>query len=326
MKQRIYAKWIFALAVLGLSQPLLANPQTMVHVHYKGTIKVSYDGLSTVDVLKKTCDDMRKNYPSQSIPPFKLFGNPKDLESYTEDVYILPENAYHATYKSGYKIDGSKKVMCEVRIVPYQEKTMLDYKQRSSYKFDSSLPEGQQWFKSTLLGQKTGKSLAKSMMGLWGFNVRRTGKTDKIAGLFCDVAELSTSKADFKSTSCVWRAKAEDKLKFLGYPLELMLRSQTQMGKGAIGETVADSVNLREAYAPDIFQAPKKSEVTSLDALAGDDDDDGGDASDTECLAEKKKTGFNPCAGSAEAAKWCKFELKRTGVDPCVEHEDDDTQ
>lgn len=323
VKLSFWARGLSVLAFFVFAQPLLANPQAMVHVHYSSKMKVDMGGLTTVEHLKKTCDDMHNNYPTLSIPPFSITGNPKDLESHTEDVYISPENAYHATYKSGYKLVNPS--ICQFHIVPRQEKTILYYKQSISYRFDSSLPTGQQWLKSPMLGQKAGKYAAKTMIGLWGFTVKLTGKTDKIAGLFCEIGLLTTPKADVKSTSCVWRAKVEDNLKFLGYPLELILSGQSQIGKGVTTERVADSVNLREAYAAEVFQVPKNADVTSLDDIAGGDDE-GDEPSDPHCLAEKKKTGLNPCTGPAEAAKWCKFELKRTGVDPCVEHADDDAQ
>lgn len=306
------------LSLLLTVQPAFGNPLSMVHVNYSGTHKLTFKELSYGAFLKKGCDDMRKASPIQPVPPFRVTGKFEDIESYSEDVYISPDNSYYASYRKGYTIEKPQKAACQYKIIPLQVIQIVYYKQRSAYKFDSSRPSGEQWSRDELPGAKNSKKMAKTMTGLMGFTVSPTGRKDKIANLYCEVGELSTPQPEFKGTSCIWRANDDDRMNFLGFPLELVLSSKTQIAKGAVGQKMADSVNLKEAYDPSVFEVP--SEVKNMPFYADEPNytQSESDDSDLDCEAEKRKTGFNPCGSTAEAAKWCAAIKASSGKDPCL--------
>lgn len=113
MHKRITKCWILSCLMMWL--PMLSAAQAMVHVHYNGVFKMDYQGMNAVQLTKKGCDILHQQH-SPLAKPFKVSGNPKDLESYTEDVYISPENAYYATYKQGYKLAELKKVLAKSKL------------------------------------------------------------------------------------------------------------------------------------------------------------------------------------------------------------------
>ena len=118
-------------SLLILLPPILANAQPMVHVRYNGTNKINYDGMTAHEFYKKTCDAINQQYKTMGKPsltkPFKVTGSFKDLEAYTEEVYISPKNSYHATYKSGYTIKSGKLDACDIHIIPRQQNTIIYY-------------------------------------------------------------------------------------------------------------------------------------------------------------------------------------------------------
>ena len=309
-------------SLLVLLQPALSGAQSMVHVRYTGTNKIDFDGMTAQQFYKKNCDVVNQQYKAMGKPslakPFKVSGSFKDLEAYTEDVYISPENSYHATFKSGFKIDSKSMDVCDIRIIPYQENTIIHYAQRSSYRFDSSRPTAEQWVRNELPGPTVSKVVGNTMAGLWGFKASRSTKKDMVASLFCEKGEYSMgSKREMVGSACVWRAKPEDHLIFLGHPLELVLSSNTHVGKGMTNQETADSVNLREAYNSSVFQVP--SAVKNMPFYADEPNytQPEKDDLDLDCKAEKKRTGIDPCSSPAALAKWCKAELEKTGEDIC---------
>lgn len=317
---------LWALSLLVLAQPLLANPPSMVHVHYTGTSKLNYDGLTIDEAYKKMCADLNKIQARLGkVTPFRVSGSLKDLETYTEDVYVSPENGYHATHRQGYALGKTTNSACEFKVIPQQKITIVYYKQRSSYRFDSTLPIGEQWGRDEVLGKTTGKAMVNTIVGLWDIKVQPTGKKDRIANLNCDVANTSFgNKNEMVGTACVWRSEPKDRLIFLGHPLELSLSSELQMGKGSTSQHKADSVNLREAYDSSVFAVPKA--VVNMPFYADEPNytKSESDESDLDCKAEKKKTGIDPCANPVQAAKWCAIQKKNTGKDPCVSDDMDD--
>jgi hypothetical protein len=290
----------------------------MVHVHYKGNTKMNYGGMTAFEFSKKNCEVINQQLSVMGKPAkiFKVTGSFKDLESYTEDVYISTENSYHATYRSAHKIKQTD--ACTIKIIPYQENQIIRYAQRSAYKFNSSHSIGEQWSRSELPGPAVSKVVGGAMAGLWNFKMSRSAKKNMIANLFCEEGGFSMeSKREMVGSACVWRARPEDRLQFLGHSLELVLSSNTQMGEGVTVQETSDSVNLREAYDAHVFQVPK--EVLNMPFYADQPDytkPDDGDA-DLDCKSEKKRTGVDPCSSPAALAKWCKAELEKTGKDRC---------
>ncbi|WP_047535397.1 hypothetical protein [Methylotenera sp. N17] len=323
-------KWpmrsVWLISLIAFIQPILGNTQSMVHVHYTGSIKLNFGGMTAHEFYKKTCDDLNKiQAPLGKVTPFKVSGSLKDLETYTEDVYISTENGYHATYKQGYALEQNRPA-CDYKVIPRQEITIVYYKQRSTYAFDSSRPQGEQWVRSELPSSAVSKMTGNAVAGLWGFNVRPTGKKDRIANLFCDVAEIRLGKTnELAGTMCAWHSDPKDHLVFLGHPLELDLSSQMQMGKGATSQHVANKVNLREAFDASVLQVP--SAVKNMPFYADEPNYTKPEKDDTDldCKAEKKRTGINPCASPAELAKWCKAEMDKTGEDRCNNDDMDDS-
>ena len=220
---------LLLLSLLVLVHPAFASTKSMVHVRYQGSFKMNLEGLTVVEFMKKSCDVMHQQQ-SPLAKPFKVFGNPNNLVPYTEDVYISTENSYHARYKRGYKLAELKKGACEVHIIPYEEISIEYYKQRSSYKFDSTRRYGEQWVRSELSSPTTSKLISNAMVGLLGIKVQPTGKKDRIANLFCEIAETSLGQAnEIVGTVCMWKSEPLDRLVFLGQPLALALSSNTQM-------------------------------------------------------------------------------------------------
>ena len=276
---------------------------------------MSLEGLTMVEFMKKSCDVMRQQQ-SALAKPFKVFGNLKDLVPYTEDVYISTENSYHARYKRGYKIAELKKGACVVHIIPHEEISIEYYKQRSSYKFDWTRRQAEQWVRSGLPSSTTSKLISNAMVGLWDFKVRLTGRKDRIANLFCEISETSLGKMnEIVGTVCMWKSDTFDRLVFLGHPHALALNSTTKMDDGTTNQQTAWSVNIKEAYNSAVFQVPK--EMLNMPFYADEPNYTEPEKEDAnlDCKAENGRTGINLCAGPVELAKWCKSELDKTGED-----------
>ncbi len=303
-----------------LMQSTLGYAQSMVHVRYTGTNKIDFNGMTTQQFYKKNCDVVNQQYKAMGKPslakPFKVTGSFKDLESYTEEVYISPEKSYHASYKNGYKTKAIDP--CTIQIFAYQENTIVHYAQRSSYKFDSSLPSGEQWIRDELPGPTTSRVVGNTLFGLWGGKVKPTGQKDKIANLFCEIDTVGLGqKGELTGTTCTWRANSKNGLMFLGHPLELVLSSNNQISKSISNQVIADSVNLKAAYNHSVFQVPSAVKNMPFYPDEPNHTKPEPDDFDLDCKAEKKRTGIDPCSSPAALAKWCKAELEKTGEDLC---------
>lgn len=118
----------------------------------------------------------------------------------------------------------------------------------------------EQWLRDELPSTRTGRGVAKSMLGMMGATVQPStkfaSKKEMIANLSCEVGNISIPAFGTTGNACVWRADASSQIRFLGYPLELVLSSNTQMGKAMTSQKTADSVNLKAAYDPSVFQVP----------------------------------------------------------------------
>ena len=322
-KIKVYLKLVLWLISSPLFfQSTLANAQSMVHITYTGSTKINFDGMAAQDYFKKNCDETNQQYIAMGKPslvkPFKVTGSFKDLEVYTENVYISPENSYHAIYKSGYKINGEKMDVCNISIIPRQENTIVHYAQHLSYEFDSSRTNGEQWVKNEIPNATTSKLIVGTLAGQWRFKLSAVSKKDMIAGLFCEIRDFSMGKKnEMLGSACLWRSTTKDHLMFVGHPLELALSTNTQVGKGVLNSKVADSVNLREAYNSSVFQVPNTLKNKPFYADEPSYTKPEKDDSNLDCKAEKKKTGIDPCSSPADLAKWCKAELDKTGEDRC---------
>jgi|GEM_PF-2116640 hypothetical protein len=331
-----YLLAILAACSLFCVTPVFGGPQTMVHAHYNGSAKLNLGGMTLNAYHKKICDDLyqrqaRVNIVAaatgqprmNTVSPFRVSGRLDDLETFTEDVYILTEQGWHATHKHGYTLQENKHTACDFKVIPHEEWTIVYYKQGSVYKFDSVLPEGQQWVRSELPNGRMGRHAANSMTTLLGFSVTPTGRRDLIANLFCEGSLLTSPHPDFKSNACIWRAKREDHLQFLGFPLELVLSSQTQVAKNSIATVVAETVVLNAPYIPDVFQLPES--VINMPFYAGAPGSlkSENEYADLDCIAEKRRTGINPCNGKAAFTEWCAVIVKRTGKNPCLAEDEE---
>lgn len=320
-------KRVLTLAVLTLLlQPALIHAKTMVHVHYNGVSNVVFGALTPLEFYKSSCDDFNKIQASLGkSTPFKVKGNINDFGVSTTDLYISIEDGYQAEYKHSYSLSNESSA-CDVLVVPNEVITISRYKQRDSYNFDSSLPTGEQWSRSEMLDVKTGATMAKSFAGFLGLSVKSTGRKEKVANLLCEVAETTSAKPGFTTNSCIWRASPKENLNFLGSPLELALRANSQTGKDNTTQDVADKVDLKAPYRADVFQVPKAVLNMPFYPIEPKHTKYENHESDLDCPAEKKKTGINPCAGPIEAAKWCAVVKKNTGKDPCEIVEDDSSE
>lgn len=268
-----------------------------IHIHKKGT-SPSLAKIANVQfkAAKEQCEGMRK-LCQQGLPNpalcamtaggFKSNGDASSVGNYETDEYFSGASKMAAEWRTTTVMVA--KSICETEFIEQATVKIRHYlpNSRVQYELKHSKKKGDYWLRSE---QKSPDEKSASLLsGIFPLTanakVSPVLKTGKYAGHSCEVREVT---GPLSGTFCMKSTGAS-------FPAQVTLAGTLRSGDEILSDDEATRVDMKVALPNTHFYPPVGAKIVNLDAAASSADN----PTQKWCLAQKAKTGVNPCTDEA---------------------------
>jgi hypothetical protein len=267
--------YLVSMLFLALQSSLVLALGSEHGVYVRSQIKPADEATEKIiSIAEKTCELVKHK-------KIQIFGLANYSNGAKVEEYYSADGAYMAIYTKGYRNEG--KDVCILNYKAYEDIQIYHIKQQDHYSYQSYKNV---WAKTKQLSMTEGGRILELL------NVateERNGKAKYLGEEIFqskDVQALTCHKYQFKEiTWCEWR-KDSNKYQFLA-PVKIVLKGRAEK----LNSTEVKEINFNALIPAKIFQAPEKyQDMSGLSSNA-----DKSNATYKWCLAQKEKTGVNPC-------------------------------